>query len=70
MTDELPDTFNLNMVGIQQGKVVVLSSPHMMTADEALVFAAYLVTMAECVAEFKIDTKDRFQKILAKVENT
>jgi hypothetical protein len=42
------DTFNKHMVGVQGGNIVVLMPPHgPMTKQEAMVFAAWLVTLAD-----------------------
>jgi hypothetical protein len=40
------DTTNKYMVGAQGANVIVMMPPRKMTAEEAMVFAAYLVAMA------------------------
>jgi hypothetical protein len=56
------DTFNKHMVGVQGGNIVVLMPPHgPMTKQEAMVFAAWLVTLA--------DHDEQFPKVLAAVQS-
>lgn len=68
MTDPIPsgtiDIDNRHMVGALGQRIVVMNPPKSMTADEALVFAAWLVALAEYQASAK------FEDILARVQNT
>lgn len=41
------DTLNRQSVGLQGTEVVILLPRNRMTADEAMMFAAYLITMAQ-----------------------
>ena len=57
------ETFNRWGVGVQADKVCVLLPPRgPMTGDEALILAAWLVTLADPLGE-------RFQQVLDKVQS-
>jgi hypothetical protein len=61
-------TANKHVVGVRGDKVIVMAPPSQLTAEEALVFAAWLVTMAECVQTD--DNAPPFEKYLEAVKNT
>lgn len=66
MTENVDDveTFNGHMVGVQGDKIGMMMPPRgLMTRDEALVLAAWLVSLADPVGE-------RFAAILDKVQST
>lgn len=56
------NTFNKYMVGVQGENIVVLNPPDKMTKEEALTFAAWIVTLA--------DDNEDFGDILTAVHNT
>lgn len=64
MPDEI-DTFNRFMVGMCAGNIVLLNPPPRggMTPGDALLLAAYLVSMAD-------PTGDKFAPVLAAVQGT
>lgn len=56
------DTFNKHMVGLQCGNIVILMPPREpMSKQDALMFAAWIVAMAD-------DDETGFQKALAAVQ--
>lgn len=57
------NTFNTYLVGAQGDKIVIMNPPTRMTPDAALVFAAYLVSMAE------VQASHAFVEVLAAVRN-
>jgi hypothetical protein len=58
------NTLNRYAVGKRGKQVVILMPPRELSCDEALVFAAYLVSMAE------MDTETKFADVLDAVQNT
>jgi hypothetical protein len=64
MTAEPIDITNKWMVGAGGRNVVVLNPPRQLTPDEALVFAAWLVALAEYQASAP------FANVLERVQNT
>lgn len=58
------DIGNRHMVGVMGQTIVVMNPPKQLTPDEALVFAAWLVALAEYQASVK------FEDVLTKVQNT
>lgn len=58
------DTFNKHMVGVQGDNIVIMNPPREpMSKADALVFAAWIVTLAD-------DYDGGFQKVLEAVHNT
>lgn len=58
------DVFNKYMVGVQGDNIVIMSPPRSpMSKIDALVFAAWIVTLAD-------DSETEFQKALEAVHNT
>lgn len=57
------DTFNKHMVGTQAGKIVILNPPRMLSGEEALVFAAWIVAQAD-------PGGDKFAKVLEEICNS
>jgi hypothetical protein len=53
------NTANKHVVGVRDDEVIVMAPPSRLTAEEALVFAAWLVTMAECVRTWFHGMKDQ-----------
>lgn len=56
------DTLNDFLVGVRGGQIVCLNPPRVMTKQQALRLAAYLVTFA--------DDDDTFPAVLAAVQST
>lgn len=52
---------NHHLVGVQGGGIVIMVPPCKLTKDEALLFAAWLVTLA--------DADNKFKDVLAAVQN-
>lgn len=57
---------NSQMVGVRDGKIVVLFPRREMTKDEAMIHAAWLVTLADMSGE----CLNRFEEIVMEVRNT
>ena len=57
------DTTNRYFVGARADKIVVMNPPHEMTKSQALVFAAWIATLAD-------DDGISFDAALAAVQNT
>lgn len=64
MSIETLDIDNRHMVGALGQKIIVMNPPKQLSPDEALVFAAWLVALAEFQASVK------FEDVLTKVQNT
>lgn len=68
MTDRQPsenlDVSNVYGIGVQAKNVVILAPPRSMTADEAMVFVAWIVALAS------MDSKHPFETYYDKVCNT
>ena len=58
------DTTNRQLVGVRAGRISVQAPASTMTADQALVHAAWLVALAEPVAS------EKFVEVLRAVKNT
>lgn len=57
------DTFNKHMVGVQGDNIVIMMPPRgPMSKHEAMVFAAWIVTLA--------DDDDKFAEVLMAVHNS
>ena len=62
-TDNL-DTNNHGVIGLMGDKIIIRNPPgHLMHKDDALVFAAWIVTLAD-------PTGERFQQVLDAVQNS
>lgn len=69
-TNEI-DTTNKFFVSLQAGHVVVMKQPmQRLTPDDARLFAAYLVMMAETAELLDPTSKSKFEKVLDAVRNT
>jgi hypothetical protein len=58
------DTTNKHLVGIQGTDVVLLSPPRRMSADEAVVLAAWLVVMAQAYATITFEQAAPLRSLL------
>lgn len=63
MTDKEMDLFNRWMVGVNMDDIVIMMPPTRLTNDQALVFAAWIVALADPIGE-------KFKKTLDAICNT
>lgn len=64
------DIMNVQLVGACDGSVIVILPRQRMSRREALIQAAWLVTIAECCDGDDDDARTEFERIIAQVRNT